>query len=126
MRLIEALDLIVDDGIEAARLDYAAPRDRLKRAGAIAGFTACRGQAPDQLHTLLAEAERAAAQALAQRRADYWYWRCLAAEIGWVANVVSAILITHGQPGVVVPTARGMLQAASILGVSSARSGGRC
>ena len=31
MRLLDALNVIVDDGIEAARMDYAKPGDTLKR-----------------------------------------------------------------------------------------------
>jgi hypothetical protein len=31
MALNDALNCIIDDGIEAARLDYAKPRDTLKR-----------------------------------------------------------------------------------------------
>jgi len=37
---------IIDDGIEAARLDYPKPGDILKREGSIAGFEACRGKSP--------------------------------------------------------------------------------
>jgi hypothetical protein len=37
-----ALHAVIDDGIEAARLDYGKPRDTLKREGAIAGFAASR------------------------------------------------------------------------------------
>ena len=44
MTLIDALNAIIDDGIEAARHDYAKPRDTLKREGSIQGFEECGGK----------------------------------------------------------------------------------
>jgi hypothetical protein len=38
MTLNDALNQIIDDGIEAARADYSKPRDTLRRDGAIAGL----------------------------------------------------------------------------------------
>jgi hypothetical protein len=44
MLLVDALNFVIDDGIEAARVDYPKPRDILKREGAIAGFEECRNK----------------------------------------------------------------------------------
>jgi hypothetical protein len=66
MILNDALNHIIDDGIEAARLDYAKPRDTLKREGAIAGFEECRNKAPAQIAALFAEANARARQAICE------------------------------------------------------------
>jgi hypothetical protein len=48
----------------------------------------------------------------------YWFWRCRAAEIEWVTNVLSNILRAQGLPPIGTMTARGALKAAEIVGVS--------
>jgi hypothetical protein len=116
MLLIDALNKIIDDGIEAARQDYSKPRDNLKREGAIRGFEECRGKSPEEIALLLKEATEAQQAAFAGQAHDYWYWRCRQAEIEWVANVVSAILHAQGVPPIATVTARGMLKAAEIIG----------
>jgi hypothetical protein len=65
--LNDALNCIVDDGITAARLDYAKSRDTLKREGAIAGFEECRAKSPAEIAALLAEANERARQAMLER-----------------------------------------------------------
>jgi hypothetical protein len=87
---------IIDDGIEAARMDYIQPGDTLKREGAIAGFDECRNKEPAEIAVLLVEANERANQAIREDDPRYWYWRCRALEIGWVANVLSNILVAHG------------------------------
>ena len=49
MTLNDALNQIIDDGIEAARADYSKPRDTLKRDGAIAGLEDCLEKVPRRL-----------------------------------------------------------------------------
>src|SRR5260370_9713274 len=117
MLLVEALNHIIDDGIEAARLDYAKPRDTLKREGAIAGFEECRGKEPAAIAALLDEANERTWQAYREQDLRYWFWRCRAAEIEWVANVLSNILDAQGLPPIGMMTARGRLKAAEIIGV---------
>ena len=117
MLLIDAMNLIIDDGIEAAKLDYSKLKDDLKRRGAIQGFEECRGRTPTEIAVLLEEANESVRRAMRDQAPDYWYWRCREAEIEWVANVISAILHAQGQPGIVPPTARGMFKAAEIIGV---------
>jgi len=64
MLLVDALNFTIDDGIEAARMDYAKPRDTLKREGAIAGFEECRNREPAQIAALLVEANERADRAI--------------------------------------------------------------
>jgi hypothetical protein len=56
MTLNDALNQIIDDGIEAARADYSKPRDTLRRDGAIAGLEDCRGKSPQEIAALLVSA----------------------------------------------------------------------
>ncbi|MGH2627241.1 MAG: hypothetical protein ACRDHY_11385 [Anaerolineales bacterium] len=121
------LERVINDGIEAAKRSYAKPRDQARLAGSIAGFEACRGKTPDQLRELLAAALRASQSNFHQRvhegeitEEDYWHGECLALEVGWVCNVVSATLIPCGIPVIVPPTVRGVLKAAEIMGVRPA------
>ncbi len=109
------LNRVIDDGIAAAKTDYA--HDDEKREGAVAGFEACRGKAPAKIIELLAGAARAAHEARRSfERTGYWRARCYELEIGWVANVVSAALVNEGKAPIVSVTARGMMKAADILG----------
>ena len=113
----DAINAVIDDGIEAARLDYTKPDDNLKLNGSIKGFEECRGKTPVQLTVQLAVARARAQQAQRERAADYWYWRCRAAEIEWVCNVISVLLMQHDLPTIVPPTVRGMLKAMDIAGI---------
>jgi hypothetical protein len=121
MLLVDALNFVIDDGIEAARHDYAKPRDTLKREGAIAGFEECRNREPAQIAALLVAANERANQAIREDDPRYWFWRCRALEIGWVANVLSNILVANGTLPIATMTARARLKAAEILGVAEAR-----
>jgi hypothetical protein len=113
--LDEALTKIIDIGIEAAKQDYAGPERTDKRTGAIRGFNECRNKTPDQLADLLFEANTRAVQAQRDQASNYWYWRCRASEIEWVANVVSSLLMNQGRPIIVPPTARGVLMADRVM-----------
>ena len=120
MLMIDALNQIIDDGIEAARLSYSKPRDKQKLEGSIRGFEDCRDKAPDEIATLLLEAN-ATAQGLRAGMGvpdDYWYWRCRALEIEWTANVLSAILDANGLDPIVPFTGQGVMKAAEIIGVA--------
>lgn len=55
MPLVDALNAIIDDGIEAARVDYSKPRNTLEREGAIHGFEECRSKVPTKISSLLVE-----------------------------------------------------------------------
>jgi hypothetical protein len=67
----------------------------------------------------LAEANERARQAMLERDPRYWYWRCRALEIEWVANVLSNILDAQGLPPIAMMTVRGRLKAAEVIGVSA-------
>ena len=110
---------VIDDGIAAARHDYAEPRNAQKLAGAIAGFEACRGLDPLQILDALIDANARADQAFRDRSDDYWFHRCFALEVEWVANCLSAVLMNEGRPTIIPPTARGVFKAAQIIGVSA-------
>jgi hypothetical protein len=113
----DALNAIIDDGIEAARLDYVGKTDKPKLDGAIAGFEECRGKSPIEIAVLLAKARNDTEEKFRNESPDYWYWRCRELEIEWVANVLSVMLLQQDLPVIVQPTLRGMLKAMDILGV---------
>lgn len=112
------LTRVVDDGIAAAKKDYAGNPDKLR--GAVAGFEDCRGRSPGELLDLLIEAREATKQAFAKQADNYWFTRCRELEVEWVCNVASAALANQGLDVIVPPTARGALKAAEILGVKQA------
>ena len=117
MLLVDALNHIIDDGIEAARGDYRKPADKLKLDGSIQGFEDCRNKSPAEIKDLLVKASQAANEKHRDRADDYWYWRCRVLEVEWVANVLSHILVTNSYPAISMMTARGGLKAAEIIGV---------
>jgi hypothetical protein len=113
----EFLARVIEDGIAAAREDYA--DDRPKRRGSIAGFTLCMGKEPSQLAMLLMETHADAQEAFRKQAADYWYWRCRELEVEWVCNCASAALANMKLPTIVPPTYRGVMKAAEILGIGA-------
>jgi hypothetical protein len=115
MEYLKFLERIINDGIEAARKDYANAPDELK--GAVAGFEACRGKQPAELAALHLEAQSRTREAFRLRVENYWEIRCYDAEIEWVCNCVSAVMLNQGLPVIVNPTARGMMKAAEVVGV---------
>ena len=117
MLLVDALNHIIDDGIEAARNDYLKPEDKLKLDGSIQGFEDCRCKSPTEITDLVIKANQVVNEKHREQTDDYWYWRCRVLEIEWVANVLSHILITNGHPAISMMTARGGLKAAEIIGV---------
>lgn len=112
MNYFEFLDKIISDGIEAAAKDYKG----LKRAGALAGFNACKGKSPKELKDLL-DASNTATEDARKRKVgeQYWWFRCYAAEVEWVCNCVSAILWNQGLEVIIPPTTRGVLKAAQVV-----------
>ena len=125
----EALERTINEGIEAAKEDYGrrdSPENKARLKGSIEGFEACRGKTPAELSGLLAEEGRKTHQAFIDAHEEkitsdeYWQIRCRELEIGWVANVMSAILMNQNMPVIVNPTARGVMKAAEIVGVAEA------
>lgn len=110
------LEEVISQGIAGAKADYK-PSDKLK--GSIAGFEACRGKNIPELTELLSAARIATWDARQREASDYWWFRCYECEVEWVCNCVSACLLNQGLPTIVPPTARGVMQAARIVGVHS-------
>lgn len=117
------LNRVIDDGIEAAREDYTRPKQKQKLDGSIAGFEACRSVRMSHIHQDLSElldtARTATRDAMGQNREKYLWFRCYEAEVEWVCNCVSAVLLNEGLPTIITPTARGVLKASEIVGVLS-------
>lgn len=115
MTLKQFTNRVVDAGIDAAREDY--KNSPLKRDGAVAGFEACRDKNVVELLDALNAAAAAKHEAFKSDRERYWYYVCFHAEIEWVCNVVSAVLVNEGREPIITPTARGFTQAAKIIGI---------
>lgn len=119
----QLLDRVISDGIAEVREAYADPDKHHKRDGAIEGFEACRGKTPGELVALWQAAENEAHEIVRADRADspevvkiYWRKRYKALQVEFVLNVISVGL---GQPLLAhLPTARGALKYAEIVGVS--------
>jgi hypothetical protein len=114
------LTQVIDEGIAAARNDYAGEEGNrpAMRAGAVAGFEACRLKTPAELSILLGDARDRTQAAWRAKAADYWYHRCFEGEVEWVCNVLSAVLMNMGLPIIIQPTVRGTLRAAEIVGIT--------
>src|SRR3974390_2587639 len=103
---------VIDDGIAAAKRDYSRPDQLQKLEGSIAGFEACRDLQPRDLRDELESSRVTTQDTYVNMRANYWRDRCYEAEVEWVCNVVSAMLMSAGLPTIVTPTARGAIKAA--------------
>ncbi len=113
VNLLDFLSVVIEDGIAAARKSYA--NDPEKRAGAVAGFEACRGKSPTELLALLEGARSDTRLAYVLDARDYWRARCYEAEIEWVCNCVSAVLENEGHAPIINPTYRGVMKANAVL-----------
>lgn len=124
----QLLDRLISDGIAEVRESFTDPEDHHKRDGAIEGFEACRGKSPAELVALWSDAERSAAQITRNAHVTfsdakgYWRQRYKALQIEWVCNVVSVGLVNSGQSPLMghLPTARGAMKYAAIVGVRGA------
>src|SRR6266566_3318250 len=70
-------------------------------------FEECRNKEPAAIAALLVYANERAHQAMHEEDPRYWFWRCRALEIAWVANVISNILVAHAMLPIATMTARG-------------------
>lgn len=116
----QLLDHILSRGIASAQRDYAHRPEMLR--GAVEGFEACRGKTALEIVALHRDKERetsACVAALLDEGADYWRRRVATLEVEWVLNVLSAGLAQIGAPALLphLPTARGVLAYAAIVGV---------
>jgi hypothetical protein len=118
MNYKEFLEKTINAGIQAAKADYPSADQKNKLEGSIAGFEACRGKTPEELKEVFHESVSYANSAYKERDSEkYWWFRCYQLEVEWVCNVISAVLYNEGKPPILswLPTARGMMKAASIL-----------
>lgn len=111
------LQRVIDEGIAAATKDYSRPNQKAQRDGSVAGFEACRNKNVEELRELLLATHTATEDARHRRAKDYWWYRCYESEVEWVCNCLSAVLRNEGLPIIVIPTARGFIKAADIIGV---------
>lgn len=118
MNYNQFLAKIISDGINAAKADYTSKSDKERLDGSIAGFEACRNKAPQELAILLNKATIECNEAFREDRPNYWYYKSYQLEVEWVCNCVSCALVNQGEAPIVTPTARGMMRAAEVLGVS--------
>ena len=117
----EFLTRVIDDGLAAATDDYQRVDESEHLRGSIDGFEQCRHKLPHELALLLDSANEDAYRLSIKCASDYWYWQCRALEIEWTCNCVSALLLNEGSAPLAshLPTARGMLKMAEIVGVKS-------
>ena len=113
----DVLRQIIDGGIAGAQDDYGDEKHCYQLLGSVDGFEVCRDKQPNELVKLLQAARDRQQQAFRDRAEDYWYHRCYAAEIEWVCNCVSVMLMNAGLTTIVPPTARALMQTAEIVGV---------
>lgn len=120
MDYYEFLNRVIDEGIAAATADYTKESEKQQLEGSIAGFNACRNLLPDQLVELWQKANADRNNAYVLQGENYWWYSCFHSEVEWVINVVSAMLVNEGQDALLswLPTANGMMKAASIVGVA--------
>lgn len=127
MHYNDFLHRLITLGIESARKSYGGggAHDVDQLTGSIDGFMECRGLQPEQIAALLAEARRKTQEAFVRAsereipEGTYWRLRSREAEIEWMANCVSIILVNQGLEPIVPPTVRAALTVASIVGVAS-------
>lgn len=135
------LHKLINVGIQAAREDYGGDTEKSelhgrqvrppkeghradKLVGSIDGFEACRGKQPDEIALLMADARKKLQEAFIRvsekeiSDGEYWRVRCREAEIDWVANCVSVVLVNQGLPPIAQPTVRAAMTVAKIVGVS--------
>lgn len=111
------IELICDDGIEAARLRYNEPSDKLTLAGAMAGFDSCRGLTARALQELSLGAAQATLDAMNSDQHRYWYWRTRQLKIDWVRNVLGCARANAGLDPLAETSAHGMIKATAIIGI---------
>jgi hypothetical protein len=121
----ELVNRLIEDGIEAARKDYAGDGkyDAEKLAGSIEGFETCRSLQPQEIKLRLEAAGKEMQIAFVRvtekeiSDGEYWRVRSRYAEIEWMANCVSAVMMNEGLEPIIPPTARAVLAVAKIVGV---------
>lgn len=115
MEISKFIDEVINQGIAGARESYKEGDPKLK--GSIEGFEACRGKTPKEIGDLLNKCSSELMQYYDGDVDLYWEKNCFRLEVEWVCNCLSAVFYNQGEPVIITPTYRGMLQAARIVGV---------
>lgn len=110
----EFLARIIKDGLAEVQEVYKDQPNKLK--GAIAGFKTCENRTPAELALELKKATGTMQWLYTQSDHDrYWRARMKQAQIEFVCNCVSAMLMNEKKPVIINPTALGMMKAAEII-----------
>ena len=127
MDYFTALDAVIRRGITAARESYKDAPHKLE--GSVAGFRACQNKIPEELDRILTQAHQKTVDARHKSNdgiitsSEYWKTRCYEAEVEWVCNCVSVMLLNQGVkspfPKHIGPTARAAILVSKIVGVNS-------
>lgn len=125
MKYHDFIETVIERGITAAKQSYVRVDstqvvvDKCKLVGSIAGFEACKNKLPQELLVLWVRATDKMNEVAAQKvaRDVYLYWRCYQAEIEYVCDVVSAMLVNSGKRALLkgFPTIQGVNMARKIL-----------
>ncbi len=120
MLVAEFLDFLLADALEDARERAARGRDPLGFAAVGRALDECRDAVAGDLREGLAALLRAAREdsraALSAARPDRWFWFVREAQVEWIAEVVSVVLLQRGLPTVVPPGRGAALEAARLVG----------
>ena len=109
----KVLNLIIDDCIEVAKIDYANRNDHLKAT--IDGLEACRKKDPKALKSLYLRACKPVNHCILINDSEISYWTARRTAIEWTCNVMSACLEIHRLPVIFHPTVKGTQKASAIL-----------
>lgn len=115
MNLLQFVNRVVDEGIKAAKRDYARSDQREKLKGSIAGFEACRDNEPIDLKLLLDSAHQATETAREDGDEMFWWYRCYEAEVEFVCKCVSVVLMRDKYPKIAEPCSRSIALTEKIL-----------
>ncbi len=120
MLVAEFLEFLLDDALEDARERASRLRDALAFAAVERALAECRaalvGDLRQGLADLLLQAREDARAALVADQPDRWFWFVREAQVEWIAEVVSVLLLQHGLPTVVPPGRGAALEAARLVG----------
>lgn len=121
MLVAEFLAFLLDDALEDARERAARSRDTLGFTAVERALGECRialgGNIAAGLSALLRRAREDNRAALAASRPDLWFWFVREAQIEWIAEVVSVLLLQNRMPTIVPPGRGAALEAARLAGV---------
>lgn len=103
----EFMEQVIEISTEAARRDYTKPEQRMMLLGSLQGFKKClRIDGPKELWDLMNLTYQMSRKHQGRHK-SHWFFRCQVAEIEWVANVMSVVLIEGNHRPILSPTLQG-------------------